>query len=274
MTIRTVILDFDGTCTDVEQEAAGFLSAYKREVAALAGIEDIEPLWREKEAQVAADPSRHGMRMNGALVAPPVDVYLLATAVSALILPDLPDQETERLFRDNYRFTTCCFKPESRAVLEALAGAEAHLHVVTNSEPTSVARKLDALALGERPQVHLTGSARKFLVVEPDRHAGHPWFDRVPHTLEVTGWGRPIHPRRGHYFDVLASIWEETQTTPEETLVIGDVFELDLVTPALLGAAVHLVEGPRTLPYEVEATRACGGSHDPDLRAALDALHR
>jgi FMN phosphatase YigB (HAD superfamily) len=269
---RTIVLDFDGTCTDVDAEGRDFLAAYKRDLAALLGADDVEAAWAQHEAEVRADPARHGMRIGGRLVAPPVDLYLFATTVGTLVAPDLDDAQTERLFKENYRHTTTAFRPFAREVVSALATCGAPLWVVTNSDPGRVAAKLDALAPEGRDAVRLHGDARKFLVTEPVRHAGSALFARVPERHAVSGWERPVFPRRGHYFDALAAIWEETGSSPAETLVIGDVFELDLVLPGLLGCRVHLASGPRTLDYERRGATDLGGTHADDLRAVLDLL--
>jgi FMN phosphatase YigB (HAD superfamily) len=272
MNIRTVILDFDGTCTDVEREAEGFLRGYKADLAGLIGCDDIEPLWAAGEAQVMADPSRHGMVIGGVTVAPPVDLYLLATAIGTLIEPGLGDEETERLFKDNYRFTTTSFRPDARAMLEALVASDAGLYIVTNSNPSHVRAKLEQLAPSGQTEIRLHGDARKFLVHEPTIHGGSPRFAAVPSTLDVPGWPRPVHPRRGLYFDVLESIWQETGSEPKDTLVIGDVFELDLLLPGTLGCNVHLVASPRSLPYERTGTEAFGGTHSESLAAVMPLI--
>ena len=272
MAIRTVILDFDGTCTDVEQEAVGFLRGYKDDLARTLGRDDLAQAWDDAAAQVLARPAEHGMVIGGHLVAPPVDPYLLATAVGALLGPGLDDAQTERMFKENYRFTTTAFKPEAREVVEAFIRADVHFVVVTNSDPATVGRKLDTLAPDGREAIRLHGNARKFLVTDPEAHAACARFAAVPATIRVEGWPRPLFARRGHYHDALAAIWDESGTTPAETLVIGDVFELDLLLPAVLGCRVHLASGPRTLAYEREAVARYGGTGDDDLRAALTYL--
>ncbi len=272
MPIRTVILDFDGTCTDVEREAEGFLTGYKADLARVLGWADVEEAWADAERKVLADPSSYGMVIGGRMVAPPVDLYLLATAISTVIEPQLGDPETERLFKENYRFTTTAFKPEAKEALEHLLQANAQLYVVTNSEATKVASKLDALAPVGREQIRLHGNARKFLVALPELHTENERFATVPETHHVPGWDRPIYARRGHYFDALQSIWRATETTPDETLVVGDVFELDLVLPGTLGCHVHLVPSSRTLDYERRGVEAFGGTHAADLRAVCALL--
>jgi FMN phosphatase YigB (HAD superfamily) len=272
MTIRTVVLDFDGTCTDVEREGQGFLAAYKRDLASMLGQPDIEDAWAEQERAVLSDPSRHGMVIGGRMVAPPVDLYLLATSVGTLVAPHLSDADTERLFKDNYRYTETAFKDGTKEAVEALAAADVNFYVVTNSEPTTVGAKLDQLAPAGRERIRLHGNARKFLVTEPEVHRGSPRFDVLPEAIRVDAWDRPVFVRRGHYFDALESIWQETGTTPAETLVIGDVFELDLALPGALGCRTHLVPSPRSLDYERRGVEAQGGTHDADLRAVLRHL--
>ena len=270
--VRTVVLDFDGTCTDVEQEAQGFLRAYKQDLATFLGVEDVSPAWEAKEAQVLADPSRYGMVMDGKLVAPPVDLYLLATAVGLLVAPEMDDEQTERLFKDGYRFTSSHFKPETLEVIEALAASDVNFYVVTNSNPDTVGNKLDQLAPAGRDRIQVLGDARKFLVREPEHHPAHPRFEAVPETLSVEAWDRPVYARRGLYFDALQSIWQQTGTSPEETVVVGDVFELDLALPGALGCQVHLAESSRTLDFEKRGVLSFGGRHDPDLRDILAYL--
>lgn len=268
--IRTVILDFDGTCTDVEREAQGFLAGYKADLAARIDLPDFDAAWAEAEREIGRDPSRHGWAIGGRVVAPPVDLYLLATAVSGLLAPDLPDADNERLFKENYRFTTTAFRPGAREVVERLAGAVPHFFVVTNSDATKVGAKLDDMAPQGRARIGLRGDARKFLLEEPRFHAGDPRFASLPESLDVADWDRPVYVRRGHYFDALAAIWAETDTLPHDTLVIGDVFELDLALPAALGCRVHLAASPRTLAYERRGVEAAGGRADDDLTAVLD----
>jgi hypothetical protein len=95
----------------------------------------------------------------------------------------------------------------------------------------------------------------------------------VPETAEISGLSRPMHLRRGHYFDALTKIWDETRARPENTLVCGDIFELDLALPARLGARVHLVARPQTPEHERRAARTTpGGSVSQELVGLLERL--
>ncbi len=88
---------------------------------------------------------------------------------------------------------------------------------------------------------------------------------------------RDVLLRRPSYFDVLAGIWGDDATAPGDTLVCGDVWELDLAMPAALGCQAHLVT--RSAPYatyehERRAAEAMGarGGVSAGLRAVLDRV--
>src|SRR5438105_2748738 len=72
---------------------------------------------------------------------------------------------------------------------------------------------------------------------------------------------RPLPCWRGsRYFDALCRALGEDAF--EDTLVCGDVWELDLAMPAMLGCSVHLItrQSPfHTYQYERDAAAALGG---------------
>jgi len=53
---------------------------------------------------------------------------------------------------------------------------------------------------------------------------------------------------------------------------VGDVFELDLLLPALLGCALQLIVSPRTLDYERRAVEAFGGMAAEGLGSVLERV--
>jgi hypothetical protein len=79
--------------------------------------------------------------------------------------------------------------------------------------------------------------------------------------------------RRGRYFDALVAVARELSVRPEEMLVCGDIFELDLALPFAMGAQVHLLLRATTPDYErrfVEASPR--GGHGITLRSVLERL--
>ena len=271
-----VILDFDGTFTDVEAEAGPFYEAYSKDVEAILGA-GFEAEWEQAQATIAENPGLHGWLHDGRIVAPgDADPYLRATVIMNMIFDgrglytDLEERTAilQKLYFTNYPKADTVFRPEAKDVVEALLATDVPVWVVTNSATHDVQRKIDTLAPVGRERLHVLGNARKFIVTEPAM--ADPRFDAVPETVEVDDLARPIYPRRGHYFDVLQGIWKETGTDPGETLVAGDIFELDLMLPASLGAEVMLVTKSRTPTFEKTACAALErGSVTDNLRDVL-----
>lgn len=279
--IRCVVLDFDGTFTDVHEEARDFPAAYRADVADLLG-HDVSDAWAEAERTIAADPDHYGWDFEGKLVAPAnADPYILSSAIANLVFQKFGVLRSHRLrsdvaqliYKSAYEKTRTAFRPHARDVLEALVGSGLPVTIVTNAHTAMVKKKLDDLGIpeGKRPRLH--GEAKKFIagaLEKPD-----PAFDALPETAAIPGLARPVYLRRAHYYQALRSIWDENPgTSPSNTLVCGDIYELDLALPAHLGADVHLVTRGGTNGYERQAVSALGprGGLGDDLREILSRI--
>jgi FMN phosphatase YigB (HAD superfamily) len=274
MGIDCIVLDFDGTFTDVERESRPFLEHYR---AGLAGrLGGLESRWEVAKRSVLEHPDEHGFRFEGRIVAPShADPFILATSIAHVLLEgdtsideDERDGLLERLFRDAYASCDTVFRPEAEATLRAVRAHGAPVVVVTNSHTDHVRAKLARLPGGEGLEV--VGNARKFNLVDPDPTDAR--FEALDETLRVEGLARPVYLRRGHYYAILRDVWERTGARAETTLVVGDIFELDLAMPGRLGARIHLVSRERTPDYELRAVRDLGGTHSPDLGALTAVL--
>ncbi|QRN98270.1 HAD family hydrolase [Archangium violaceum] len=282
MAIRCVVLDFDGTFTDVVAEGAPFVEHFRRRLSEVLGRDVMEAGWAGVEAEVVSSSEEHGWEVGGRVVAPAVaDPYLLSNFVARRlcdklgVLPDKAERAKllDDLYREAYARTAMAFKPEAKEVLEALLDTGLPVHVVTNAHTDAVEAKLTKLAPRGRERLRVSGDARKFLIESPA--TPDAVFDAVPDTTRVEGaLVRPIYLRRGRYYEALRRIWSETDTSPETTLVAGDIFELDLALPAALGASVQLVARANVLEYERRAITALGarGGMDTSLRAILPRL--
>ncbi len=276
---RLIVLDFDGTFTDVEAEAGPFYEAYREDVRAILG-DGFEDEWNQAQETIAENPGLHGWLHDGRIVAPgDADPYLRATVIMNMIFDgrrmygDLEERTAvlQKLYFDNYPKADTVFRPEAKEVVEALLASDVPTWVVTNSDTEAVQKKIDRLDPKGRESLQVIGNARKFIVTDPDTPDER--FDAIPETVRVDELDRPIYPRRGHYFDVLRGVWNDTQTTPEETLIAGDIFELDLMLPAALGSEVMLVTKPRTPDFEKIGCAALErGSVTDDLHAVLARL--
>lgn len=258
MTFRCVVFDFDGTLTDVERHAPDFHEASKEALAAVLGfgLPEVRRLWDEVDNEHRLGPVELGWVYDGRVVGPARgDPYLVANTVVRVILErygfEDPGPTVFEVHKAAYMRVAPPFRQEAGRMLEAAVSLAANVFVVTNSHTDTVASRLDALALGCRSRIGVRGNARKFIVGPPS--TADERFDALPEALSVQGLQRPILLHRGAYFDVLRSVWEASESGPETTLVIGDLFELDLAMPSALGCAVHLVTRPSTLEHERNA---------------------
>jgi phosphoglycolate phosphatase-like HAD superfamily hydrolase len=254
-----VLLDFDGTFTDVEKEAGPFLEAYLSDVREILGA-GFEADWDEATAEMAQDPANHGWLHDGRIVAPGnADPYLRATVVINMVLDrrglyldrDARTDLLQSLYHRNYPKADTVFRAEAKYVVETLLASGIPTFVVTNSATDDVQKKIDKLAPLGRERLTVHGNAKKFFVVPPEPNDAR--FEALPCKMQVEGLERPVYVRRGCYYEVLRGIWEKTGAAPERTLVAGDIFELDLALPAHLGAHVQLVLKDMTEPFERQA---------------------
>lgn len=263
--LKLLVLDFDGTMTDAEEEGRPFRTGYLQDVAALIGAdyEQVEVRARHFEAKVAADPDSYGWVYGGTIVAPAtVDPYLRIMPVARMIFDEagIFTNETERtrlldavLYKYNYTKTTTAFRPGAGELLRALTGTQTY--VVTNSHTTPVQGKIRSL--GARPDggndldwllERVYGRAKKYVV--------DGGFEAVPEHLDLPGLSRPVLLRRKQYHDVLAKLLADAGLGWDELAVVGDIFELDLALPLAMGATVALVVNEFTPAYEQEFVAA------------------
>ncbi len=284
MAIGCVVLDFDGTFTDVAAEGAPFVRHFKSHFAQLVGrdVASVEASWQAEEAAVLAGAHAFGWDVGGRVVAPATaDPYLLSNCVARQlmgrfgVLPDPAERHEalQTLYREAYKLTGTAFKPEAKEVLEALLATGLPIWVVTNAHTDLVDSKLDRLAPKGRERLQVQGDARKYIIDEAQPTDAR--FAAVPETLSFDGLlPRPVYLRRGRYYEALRDIWKQTGTGPESTLVAGDIYELDLALPAALGSPVQSVARDNSLPYATKAMVQLGprGGVDRSLLAILPRL--
>jgi phosphoglycolate phosphatase-like HAD superfamily hydrolase len=255
---RVVILDFDGTMTDAEAEGRPFRDGYLLDLALLADrpLAEVTALADRIEADVLAAPQAYGWNWNGHVVCPAtVDPYQRIGPVSRGILDHYgvvtdPQERFEllegTLFRQNYRKTITAFRPHAAEVLAGLRGHETW--VVTNAHADHVKAKIANLSaqvdggLGWLVD-RVRGLARKQVVDMDD-----PRVADIPREIFLPGLPRPVLPRRPHYRELLDEL--RAGRPWDQVTVVGDIFELDLSLPLLLGARVVLAGHPFTPPWE------------------------
>lgn len=256
MGIELVVLDFDGTLTEVDKEAIPFVNGYKNDVARDLNIdrEELEERWAIAQLIVESDQSLYGWVVNGDIVAPAyADPLILSKVIASLLLDNAElyvnnherQEALERYFQGNYERMDIFFKEGVDEFICSLHD-EIDICIVTNSETNNVAKKIKLLKT-EHSDVPIYGDAKKYLL-------NNVW-EGVPKTVEREGYGRPLFLRRQKYWDVLSKIMEQRNIQPEQVVVVGDIYELDLLLPEHKGMRTVLTPRESTPRFEIDAAK-------------------
>ena len=270
--IRHVIFDFDGTCTQIEKVQAKFLDDYRKAI----GVDD-KP-WEAAKAKISkASPSAGWNLMNAPSTAPAgADPYILAGEAAGLIFRERK-QDAPNVFAKVYEQNTAPFRPELHDVIEALLKKKVKVAFISNSDATKISNRIQDLfhkTPHKKDQIQVFGGAQKFLIKEllidsPVSSAQRAQFDQLAPGVRIGEIARPIYLRRGSYFEALCA----TQFPLAETLVVGDIWELDLAMPAALGAHVHLIQRTEPFPtYAYELAQVAKGHASVNLKALLKRI--
>jgi phosphoglycolate phosphatase-like HAD superfamily hydrolase len=272
MTIKCVILDFDGTLTNAEEEGKPFWGAYLRDVAkfaALKGMSEDEVSRRANGIVGELNPAHDVWLYDGRAVAPAtVDPYLRVKPVAHRILREQCATQTsdevldvllQILFEKNYPFGGHCPRAGASELLSRLQKSGVSCHIVTNASTAHVERKLERL-LADDPaclkwcKEGLRGDAVKYII--------SPMYASVPEKLDVPGLeNRGVLLRRQRYHNLLQRLRVEHKCEWNEMLVVGDVFELDLALPLHIECEVALMANEHTPPYEIKFLRTLERAH-------------
>jgi FMN phosphatase YigB (HAD superfamily) len=256
--IKCVILDFDGTLTDPIREGAGFEARY-RDALAGATSRSVLERWAAAAQKVDEAPETNGLRVAGGQLTAPgdADVYIrcfgitqvlgvelgLAPSLDAL-MPLAAAAYAEAYGQMSEIWTRAMFREETEEFLDQLRERGLPVWLVTNADSSGVKRRLSVLADERWSFMSLKGQARKFWLAPPQ--APSAVFDALPNEQLLPRSGRAVKLKRGPYFEALMAVWAAESVAPHETLVVGDVYDLDLALPAALGASVHWIESHAT----------------------------
>ncbi len=257
MGVELVVLDFDGTLTDVDQEAGPAVDGWRTDIRNELGLSasEIERKWLKAQARIEAEPAKYGWLMGSRIVAPAyADPLVMARTISDLLFDeaevymDRPEREDilqNRFFKGNYGKISTVFKDGADEFLRGLRDKFA-VCIVTNSGTSGVEKKVAQLPI-DHSTIPICGDARKYVL-------DLSWKD-VPESVEREGYGRSLFLQRQKYGAVLSELITSRGLNPEQVAVVGDIYELDLLLPEHQG--MHIVLTPRdsTPAFEIEAVR-------------------
>lgn len=304
MKIENVVLDFDGTCTQIPVIYKAYTSQYLDELNKLltgvlqrTGAGTFQPFtemeWEQAQRVVRERSPFAGWTLAVTSAAPAAaDPYILAYESAKFILRNRKFGDLEPpsdAHKNASNAQEAPWRPEARAVFEKLLGKGIRLFFISNSSSTTVTRRLkelfaaDSLPAGIRVQ----SDAAKFRISELPLHqpdsgsavaAGDlARFKTLPAVHPVSADDRPVYIRRGSYFSAICATVGGDGSSMAKTVFCGDIWEMDLAMPYALGANVHLIDRAEpfsTYPYERQALETCGarGRGSVDLNGLLDWL--
>lgn len=258
MAKKVVVFDFDGTLTDAEAEGESFVKGYLEDLCLLVGknIEEVVLAVQSAEAKISSNPNNYGWLYDGLIVAPAmVDPYLRIQSIAGCVLDrfgvflDHFDRKRllDLLFKHNYSFVREAFKAGAgKALSDLCANSQIAVYVVTNSHTRSVGKKMALLSENysnlDTMRERVIGGAKKYIVGDGPEH--------VVEKMTIPGLSRVIYLHRSAYYNILEKLREENGVGWEDMTVIGDIFELDLALPFMLGTNIGLVVNQFTPQYE------------------------
>ncbi|HLD38919.1 MAG TPA: HAD family hydrolase [archaeon] len=238
---KKLLLDFDGTLTDTSKEAQPALEKWDELFSERTGmpLSEVKNQIKRIKFEILSNP-KTGWTVNGYVMAPAAaDPYVLhTTAYQALISKGGIDENIlTEIFHDSYPFSATIFREGAADFLDALLKMLSVV-IVTNSRTEPVEGKLRKLGNYSIP---IMGNAKKYV---PDPAAAF-----LPKYVHLEGFPRPVVLARRHYKEILDGF------NPEETAVMGDIYELDLALPEFLGFSVVQIATPNTPSYEIQHHR-------------------
>jgi len=273
--MANIILDFDGTLTDIEKEAVPFLQAYARRFSQETRIplERLNTLAGVIGAEITLDPAQ-GWISKGCIVAPiSANPYVLNAAIHRELItrirsgripnedykipgPEKQEAFGQALFDECYPLADTCFRQGAKEFLDSLV-EEHNAVIVTNTKTSRVKNKLAHLG-NYNEKIKVLGNAKKFKPTDGP-------FPKQEAFIHLPRFPRPVFLNRGVYAIALSLLSQEIGFHPENTTVVGDTYELDLALPEKLGYRCILLETKGTQPYERPYIKA-----QPNLFLAKD----
>jgi hypothetical protein len=268
-----IVLDFDGTCTQIPQIFEVYLDRYVKGLNE-AGLNVTPSEWRDAQAVVRQHSPKAGWTVAECPSAPAAaDPYILADEAIRLILrrrgATTPVPIPPAVHAQAYDEALAPWRKEAFDTFSHLVAHGVQLHIVSNTGTKFINRRLRDLFGDSNPltaKISVQSGAGKFRICELS------WDDQAAVSTEATrrlsteatrrfqalpvAYGekplpqteRPIYLRRGAYFEAINRVLAGDFDALTNTVFCGDIWEMDLAMPYALGAKVHLLD--RAAPFE------------------------
>ena len=251
--LHTLVLDFDGTLTNIEEEAKGYAEGFCNGLGRELGLSqgELETYWNEARTKVLRNPEKYGWELEGIIVAsatsdPIVICNPIADEIFAKLGRTFSQKERRALFGklylQNYQKMSESFKEGADDFLVDVYNLfEGRVYIVTNSSVGNVRKKMSHLP-SDHSRIPIIGGAKKYVIVNS--------LETIPETEMVLGLERPVFLRRQYYGEILDRIMQEQKIDAQRIAVVGDIWELDLALPQYLGMSIGFMPHQTTPQFE------------------------
>lgn len=258
--ITDVIFDFDGTCTQIPAVYENYLESYYAGLVTYMKTlnQSVPPAeWQAALKKVhAGSPHRAWTLLSRGSAPASADPYITAGEAANIIyashgVPAPP--QTVNLHGDAYNAYIAPWRTDAGHTVLQLLAKGVKVHFISNSATDYIQKRLTYLLLNRESDVTLYGNASKFKETDPTDELSQDakkLYSKLPKDYPSEGLemlGRDVFVRRGAFFDKIYEALDKDISRINTTLFVGDVWELDLAMPYLLGGNIHLIT--RAAPF-------------------------
>jgi len=257
--ITDIVLDFDGTCTDIPAINEAFLDEY-----GLIFDKTVEPVskseWKSAQDEVMKNSPNAGWMISGCPSAPAAcDPYILAFEAANLVLRKRKSTISlpSTLHHQANDKHPAPWRNDAADVIHKILDKGIELHFISNSSTKKINERLIVLFGEGNPilkKISVQSGAAKFRITELPWETPNAYpkeliekFKKIPASISSNDLGRPIYLRRSYYFEAIAQVFKNDLNKVSSSVFCGDIWEMDHAMPYELGANIHLIE--REAPY-------------------------
>ena len=202
--MTNIILDFDGTITDVGEESKPYILYHIEEFSRRTGVllDKVNTLREIIREEILKNP-REGWLNYSKVVAPAcADPYVMESTISRKLLDKLKEENEGYTLPSNTEdflselFHVCSnkvndvFRKGSKDFLDNIINSH-QVTIVTNSKEEKVIRKLERLTNAEY-NIPVYGNAKKYCLENG--------LNEIPESTHPEEFPRPVFLRRGEYY--------------------------------------------------------------------------
>jgi hypothetical protein len=265
MNINSIVMDFDGTCTQIPLIYEAFLEQYLQGLNETVFVKSpvTKDEWDNVEKLVRSHSPEAAWTITTTPSAPAAaDPYILSLECAKYLLrsKNLPMDIPGTVYGNAATNHPAPWREEAKEVFNELLRHDINIIIMSNTSSVTITKRLQELFSSEDlPKgVSVKSGAQKYCIAELDWDSSIPKDTRKKfHSLPVVdshpSIDRPVYIRRGMYFESICNAFNNDLKDLDKMVFCGDIWEMDLAMPYALGAKIHLIERAEPFPtYDFE----------------------